>query len=209
VEYEYPADEFDEPNDSVLPAGVHRRPLPAWRNWLPLLLIVVIVPALAWGALALFKVAGGTNSSVATSIATKMASNKTTAKAKATTSASTEAKANKPNATVITTQAPAPTPTPTPTQSIDYTVGITVHNGTDTAGLAGRAGSSLEGAGFTSVTVSPGVYSQETPTESTVYYASEDREAVAKAVAKELGISNVELSAEQASSNPIVVVLRS
>lgn len=206
MEYEYPADEFDEPNDSVLPAGVHRRPLPAWRNWLPLLLIVVIVPALAWGALALFKVAGGTNSSVATSIATKMASNKTTAKAKATASASA---APKSNATVVTTQAPAPTPTPTPTQSIDYTVGITVHNGTDTAGLAARAGSSLEGAGFTSVTVSPGVYSQETPTESTVYYASEDKEAVAKAVAKELGISNVELSAEQASSNPIVVVLRS
>ena len=206
MEYEYPADEFDEPNDSVLPAGVHRRPLPAWRNWLPLLLIVVIVPALAWGALALFKVAGGTNSSVATSIATKMASNKAAATAKATTSASAAAK---PNATVITTQAPAPTPTPTPTQSIDYTVGITVHNGTDTAGLAARAGSSLEGAGFTAVTVSPGVYSEQTPTDSTVYYASEDKEAVAKAVAKELGISNVELSAEQASSNPIVVVLRS
>lgn len=204
MEYEYPADEFDEPNDSVLPAGVHRRPLPAWRNWLPLLLIVVIVPALAWGALALFKVAGGTNSSVATSIATKMASNKTTAKAKASASA-----APKPKATVVTTQAPAPTPTPTPTQSIDYTVGITVHNGTDTAGLAARAGSTLEGAGFTAVTVSPGVYSEQTPTDSTVYYASEDKEAVAKAVAKELGISNVELSAEQASSNPIVVVLRS
>lgn len=206
MEYEYPADEFDEPNDSVLPAGVHRRPLPAWRNWLPLLLIVVIVPALAWGALALFKVAGGTNSSVASSIATKMASNKAAATAKATTSASA---APKSNATVITTQAPAPTPTPTPTQSIDYTVGITVHNGTDTAGLAARAGSTLEGAGFTSVTVSPGVYSEQTPTDSTVYYASEDKEAVAKAVAKELGISNVELSAEQASSNPIVVVLRS
>lgn len=206
MEYEYPADEFDEPNDSVLPAGVHRRPLPAWRNWLPLLLIVVIVPALAWGALALFKVAGGTNSSVATSIATKMASNKAAATAKATASASA---APKSNATVVTTQAPAPTPTPTPTQSIDYTVGITVHNGTDTAGLAARAGSSLEGAGFTAVTVSPGVYSEQTPTDSTVYYASEDKEAVAKAVAKELGISNVELSAEQASSNPIVVVLRS
>lgn len=206
MEYEYPADEFDEPNDSVLPAGVHRRPLPAWRNWLPLLLIVVIVPALAWGALALFKVAGGTNSSVASSIATKMASNKAAATAKATTSASA---APKSNATVITTQAPAPTPTPTPTQSIDHTVGITVHNGTDTAGLAARAGSTLEGAGFTAVTVSPGVYSEQTPTDSTVYYASEDKEAVAKAVAKELGISNVELSAEQASSNPIVVVLRS
>ena len=202
MEYEYPADEFDEPNDSVLPAGVHRRPLPAWRNWLPLLLIVVIVPALAWGALALFKVAGGTNSSVATSIATKMASNKTTAKAKASASA-----APKSNATVVTTQ--APTPTPTPTQSIDHTVGITVHNGTNTAGLAARAGSTLEGAGFTAVTVSPGVYSEATPADSTVYYASEDKEPVAKAVAKELGISNVELSAEQASSNPIVVVLRS
>lgn len=202
MEYEYPADEFDEPNDSVLPAGVHRRPLPAWRNWLPLLLIVVIVPALAWGALALFKVAGGTNSSVATSIATKMAGNKTTAKAKASASATP-----KSNATVVTTQ--APTPTPTPTQSIDHTVGITVHNGTNTAGLAARAGSTLEGAGFTAVTVSPGVYSEATPTDSTVYYASEDQEPVAKAVAKELGISNVELSAEQASSNPIVVVLRS
>ena len=200
MEYEYPADEFDEPNDSVLPAGVHRRPLPAWRNWLPLLLIVVIVPALAWGALALFKVAGGTNSSVATSIATKMASNKTTAKAKASASA-----APKSHAPVVTTQAP----TPTPTQSIDHTVGITVHNGTNTAGLAARAGSTLEGAGFTAVTVSPGVYSEATPTDSTVYYASEDQEPVAKAVAKELGISNVELSAEQASSNPIVVVLRS
>ena len=204
MEYEYPADEFDEPNDSVLPAGVHRRPLPAWRNWLPLLLIVVIVPALAWGALALFKVAGGTNSSVATSIATKMAGNKTTAKAKASASATP-----KSNATVVTTQAPTPTPTPTPTQSIDHAVGITVHNGTDTAGLAARAGSTLEGAGFTAVTVSPGVYSEATPTDSTVYYASEDQEPVAKAVAKELGISNVELSAEQASSNPIVVVLRS
>ena len=202
MEYEYPADEFDEPNDSVLPAGVHRRPLPAWRNWLPLLLIVVIVPALAWGALALFKVAGGTNSSVATSIATKMAGNKTTAKAKASASATP-----KSNATVVTTQ--APTPTPTPTQSIDHTVGITVHNGTNTAGLAARAGSTLEGAGFTAVTVSPGVYSEATPADSTVYYASEDKEPVAKAVAKELGISNVELSAEQASSNPIVVVLRS
>ena len=202
MEYEYPADEFDEPNDSVLPAGVHRRPLPAWRNWLPLLLIVVIVPALAWGALALFKVAGGTNSSVATSIATKMAGNKTTAKAKASGSATP-----KSNATVVTTQ--APTPTSTPTQSIDHAVGITVHNGTDTAGLAARAGSTLEGAGFTAVTVSPGVYSDATPTDSTVYYASEDQEPVAKAVAKELGISNVELSAEQASSNPIVVVLRS
>lgn len=200
MEYEYPADEFDEPNDSVLPAGVHRRPLPAWRNWLPLLLIVVIVPALAWGALALFKVAGGTNSSVATSIATKMAGNKTTAKAKASASATP-----KSNATVVTTQAP----TPTPTQSIDHTVGITVHNGTNTAGLAARAGSTLEGAGFTAVTVSPGVYSEATPADSTVYYASEDKEPVAKAVAKELGISNVELSAEQASSNPIVVVLRS
>lgn len=200
MEYEYPADEFDEPNDSVLPAGVHRRPLPAWRNWLPLLLIVVIVPALAWGALALFKVAGGTNSSVATSIATKMAGNKTTAKAKASASATP-----KSNATVVTTQAP----TPTPTQSIDHTVGITVHNGTNTAGLAARAGSTLEAAGFTAVTVSPGVYSEATPTDSTVYYASEDKEPAAKAVAKELGISNVELSAEQASSNPIVVVLRS
>ena len=66
-------------------------------------------------------------------------------------------------------------------------MGITVHNGTDTAGLAARAGSTLEGAGFTAVTVSPGVYSEQTPTDSTVYYASEDKEAVAKAVAKELG----------------------
>ena len=52
--YEYPEDEFDSPaDDGPDPIGVHREPVPAWRSWLPLLAVLIIVPLLAWGAVSL------------------------------------------------------------------------------------------------------------------------------------------------------------
>ena len=35
------------------PWGVHRAQVPRWRSWVPLLAIIIIVPALAWGAVTL------------------------------------------------------------------------------------------------------------------------------------------------------------
>ena len=64
-QYPYPPDEFDaSSDDGPAPIGVHRAPVPAWRAWLPLLAILVIVPLLAWGAVALLGSRAGDPSDV-------------------------------------------------------------------------------------------------------------------------------------------------
>ena len=52
------------------------------------------------------------------------------------------------------------------------------------------------------------MYSADEPAASTVFYASAEYEATARAVASQLGITAVVESADEAASNPIVVVLR-
>ena len=85
---------------------------------------------------------------------------------------------------------------------------MTGSNGTTTTGLAARTGSKLENAGFTSVNVADGVYGATDPATTTVFYAAPENASTARAVAGSLGVTNVVESAEEASSNPIVVVLR-
>ena len=67
--YDYPEDEFDVgDDDGPVPVGVHRAQVPRWRSWVPLLAIIIIVPALAWGAVTLFlNSSGGSGSSDAVS----------------------------------------------------------------------------------------------------------------------------------------------
>ena len=67
--YDYPEDEFDVgDDDGPVPVGVHRAQVPRWRSWVPLLAIIIIVPALAWGAVTLFlNGSGGSGSSDAVS----------------------------------------------------------------------------------------------------------------------------------------------
>ncbi|WP_194785858.1 LytR C-terminal domain-containing protein [Actinomyces haliotis] len=179
--YEYPEDEFDEPaDDGPAPIGVHREPVPAWRSWLPLLAVLIIVPLLAWGAVSLLGARSGSQTETAA-----------TASAVSTASAT-------PTATASATLA----------GDADMTAGITIHNGTITDGLGTRTGEKLTNAGFTAVTVSQGVYSLAEPTASTVYYAAPENKSTAQAVAQALGVTEVVESATEAQSNPIVVVLR-
>ena len=66
--YDYPEDEFDVgEDDGPVPVGVHRAQVPRWRSWVPLLAILIIVPALAWGAVTLFLNGSGGGSSDAVS----------------------------------------------------------------------------------------------------------------------------------------------
>ncbi|PHP53216.1 LytR C-terminal domain-containing protein [Actinomyces ruminis] len=192
--YDYPDDEFDADADGPVPVGVHRAQVPAWRSWIPLLAILIIVPLLAWGAVGLLgRHSGGTG---------------TTATATAAVPADDSADTAATQAGQATAE-PTAQPTEEPTGSADFTTGITVHNGTDTTGLATRTGDKLNNAGFTSVTVSQGIYSAAEPAYTTVYYASADQAATAQAVADVLGAGELVESAAEAQSNPIVVVLRS
>ena len=194
--YQYPDDEFDAADaDGPVPVGVHRAQVPAWRSWIPLLAVLIIVPLVAWGAVALLR-HGGAPSSTATSSES---------------GAAPDAPAASPRP-ADTGDTPAPDASGTPGQqspdNADLTTGITVHNGTAVSGLAGRTRSKLGNDGFTSVNVADGVYGATDPATTTVFYAAPENASTARAVAGSLGVTNVVESAEEASSNPIVVVLR-
>lgn len=199
--YDYPEDEFDVAEDGApTPVGVHRAQVPVWRSWLPLLLVLVLAPLLAWGAVSLL----GRVSSSGTEDGAQAAA--TTAGDQAAGGATGQAPADPaaPESGAEPTEVAT-----TPAAQADLTTGVTVLNGTSTTGLASRTGDRLTNAGFTTVSIPSGVYSETDPDLTTVYYASPEDLGTAQAAASTLGITNVVESAAAAQSNPIVVILRS
>ena len=196
-DYQFPDDEFDAADaDGPAPVGVHRAQVPAWRSWIPLLVVLIVVPLVAWGAVALLK-----HGAAQTSGGSGNGSTGTGAAPAPDTPAASEGGS---------TPGGDDTPEPDSSGSADLTAGITVHNGTDVTGLAGRAGGKFENVGFTSVVVADGVYTETDPATTTIFYAAPEDAATAKAVADALGVSNVVESAEATGSDsgPITVILR-
>ena len=198
--YDYPEDEFDVgDDDGPVPVGVHRAQVPRWRSWVPLLAIIIIVPALAWGAVTLFlNGSGGSGSSDAVS-STQPAQGG-------------QAGGNK-NAGNANNKAGAASAKPSASASasgnVDFTTRVTVSNGTNTEGLAKGASEKLTNGGFTAVEVIPGIYEGEEPAKSTVYFSSPEARSAAEEIGKRLGVSNVvEGTEENTQGAPIAVILR-
>ena len=93
--------------------------------------------------------------------------------------------------TATPTATPSVTPLTDPSQVDPSVTTITVLNGTATAGLAGSASERLESAGW--VVGTQGNASERVAT-STVYYSAAVDEAVARGLAQQLGIADVELT---------------
>lgn len=206
-QYDYPQDEFDVSEDGLpAPIGVHRAELPAWRNWLPLIVVVLAAVFLAW---AVVQMLGNRNSDTDTDTQTATASVSAT-EAQSEAAQDTETSAEEETATATESASAEPTAEATEEEeNVDYSTGVTVHNGTSTNGLAGRTGTTLQSNGFTNVSVSSGVYSYTSPTSSTIYYQSAEYLEAAQAAGEVLGINNLVESSSMAQSNPIVIVLRS
>ena len=204
--YDYPEDEFDVgEDDGPVPVGVHRAQVPRWRSWVPLLAIIIIVPALAWGAVTLFlNGSGGSSPSGAASSTQQAKSGQANKQA----SGDKTAEASKPADNKSADASAKPSASASATGNIDFNTGVTVSNGTETSGLAKGAGDKLTNGGFTAVNVTPGIYENAEPAKSTVYFGSPENRPAAEEVGKKLGITNVVESAENAQSNPIVVILR-
>ena len=202
--YDYPEDEFDVgDDDGPVPVGVHRAQVPRWRSWVPLLAIIVIVPALAWGAVTLFlNGSGGSGSSDAVSSSQPAQGGQ----------AGGNKNADK-NADSANNKAGAASAKPSSSASasgnVDFTTRVTVSNGTNTEGLAKGASEKLTNGGFTAVEVIPGIYENAEPAKSTVYFSSPEARTAAQEIGKRLGISNVvEGTAENTQDAPIAVILR-
>ena len=202
--YDYPEDEFDVgDDDGPVPVGVHRAQVPRWRSWVPLLAIIIIVPALAWGAVTLFlNGSGGSGSSDAVSSSQPAQGGQ----------AGGNKNADK-NADSANNKAGAASAKPSASASasgnVDFNTGVSVANGTNTDGLAKGASEKLTNGGFTAVEVIAGVYENAEPTTSTVYFSSPEARPAAEEAGKRLGISNVvEGTAENTQGASIAVILR-
>ncbi|OBY94827.1 hypothetical protein BBG13_09755 [Actinomyces oris] len=202
--YDYPEDEFDVgDDDGPVPVGVHRAQVPRWRSWVPLLAIIVIVPALAWGAVTLFlNGSGGSGSSDAVSSSQPAQGGQAGGNKNADKNA--DSANNKAGAASAKPSASA-----SPSGNVDFTTRVTVANGTNTDGLAKGASEKLTNGGFTAVEVIPGIYENAEPAKSTVYFSSPEARTAAQEIGKRLGISNVvEGTAENTQDAPIAVILR-
>ena len=202
--YDYPEDEFDVgDDDGPVPVGVHRAQVPRWRSWVPLLAIIIIVPALAWGAVTLFlNGSGGSGSSDAVSSSQPAQGGQ----------AGGNKNADK-NADSANNKAGAASAKPSASASasgnVDFNTGVSVANGTNTDGLAKGASEKLTNGGFTAVEVIPGIYENAEPAKSTVYFSSPEARTAAEEIGKRLGISNVvEGTAENTQGASIAVILR-
>ena len=201
--YDYPEDEFDVgDDDGPVPVGVHRAQVPRWRSWVPLLAIIIIVPALAWGAVTLFlNSSGGSGSSDAVSSSQPaqggQAGGNKNADSKGDKGDKGGAASAKPSASASASG------------NVDFTTRVTVSNGTNTEGLAKGASEKLTNGGFTAVEVIPGIYEGEEPAKSTIYFSTPEARSAAEEIGKRLGVSNVvEGTEENTQGAPIAVILR-
>lgn len=210
--YPYPEDEFDVLGQGRTPVGVHREPVPRWRQWLPYLLVLVLVPLLTFGVVKFFA-----KDITPEPTATDVVDEQTTGEDgegddDAGGDAGDEPDAEPEDETDddVDDDDAGDNLNPdddedTDEEDLNHDTHIMVLNGARIQGFAGEVAEALAAEGWTST--EPDNYNNESPTETTLYYSSEEFAQEAEAVAEQLGIGNVVESAD-AASNGIVVVLR-
>ena len=172
---QYPPDEFDEIAKHGGPVGVHRAPRPWWSR--------LVAPVIV------FLIAGG----VAFAIASYLWSRdvKTPDEPTPTVTESVEETVTpSPTSSASPSVTPSPTPTSAPTQEVNFDAKVTVLNGSGITGLAAESQSVLKKGGFTSVGADN--LAGAKPSANVVVYVSDDLEATAQEVAKQLGISDIQ-----------------
>ncbi|WP_099332314.1 LytR C-terminal domain-containing protein [Actinomyces minihominis] len=207
----YPSDDFDNIPQGA-PAGVHRRVRSPWAPVIPFLLVLVLVPLLAWGVASLIQSnvpksqiesalgqSSSTESEVAQSSGGEEATQSGTPELPETGLPSAapddpneveeEVVVEEPGAEVVT----------------DFAHPVAVLNGTGIAGYAGEIAGSVMNVGFTNVIADNAV---SFPSDvNTVFYPSADLKATAEAVAAAAGIDTVVEEAFADAPDSIVVYL--
>jgi cytoskeletal protein RodZ len=197
----YARDEFDKVPETASRQGVHRTAsAPSRRKLWPIL--AVGIAALAIGLVSFlilpklgFIPAGSQASTSLESSASPEASTDPSASAQppASTEPSKSAEAE-----------PSPTPSATPSSAaVNKKQGVAVYNGSGTAGLAARVGSTVQADGWTLGPV--GNWGGARQQTSVIFYAGAAQKANAEALSKLLNIPTLVNSAE--FQVPVVVVL--
>jgi hypothetical protein len=192
--YPYPPDEFDAADDHDGPRGVHRSPRTTWSKLWPFLVVLVVFPALAYGAVTWIA-----NSD--TGLGGAISGLGATGTSDASTDGATEAAPGTATPTdTPTTEAPVAPPAAVP----DLTTPVAVLNAAKVSGLAATEAKKLEAGGFTNVTAANSTGTGVKTT--TVFYATDAQKVTADAVAQLLGITTVTMSPTQAKDGIAVVL---
>ena len=191
--YPYPDDEFDIAAGHDVPRGVHREPRSGWSRWWPFVAVLVIGPLLAYGAVTLVthqRGGSGGNQAVVdgggdTADGTSPTGTETAPAADAT--------------------SPANVPTQTPAASgPQLSTPVVILNAAKIQGLAAKAATKLQAAGFKGVTT--GNSTTAAPSTSTVYYTKAELQATAAKVGETLKIPTVKLDPTKGGQGVTVVL---
>ena len=161
------------------PSGAHRRPIRRWQTLLPILIVLVLGPALAWGGVALMKTTGKIHD--VKPVATPSAS------ASVTVPSNSPTKIDKPDSTT------SPDKSESPQASVGNAdkenVRVRVLNASKRSGWAKQVAEELQSAGFNNPVATN---SRARGLEgSTVLYRGEEYRKAAEEAAKVAGISRV------------------
>ncbi|MDO5733499.1 MAG: LytR C-terminal domain-containing protein [Eubacteriales bacterium] len=194
--HQYQKDNFDRDADNH-PAGVHRRPVPRWKEVLPFLIVLIVFPLLAWGASSII----AQEVSPSTKNSQLPQSQESSQEAEPTADApDEEAQTDK--------EEPEPEPSKPPVD-LKKDSRIAVLNIDAASGTAARTRDALSADGYTAVVIDNsrgrGIIA------TSVYYSSPDFEDTAKAIAEKFKIEMVEENTEVMRNNKfdIVVFVRS
>jgi cytoskeletal protein RodZ len=191
--YPYPPDEFDQIDISSRPKEVHAARRGAWSRIWPFLLVIILIPAVAFAVVFFFGDRLPGNS------------------AQSPPAEQSDVPETEPADEPIASEDPPvdePSDPPVeepPTPVVDKAAKVTVYNNGETAGAAAAGVEKLTGAGYSAVELNKERNAQ-TVQASTVYYSTEEQAVTAQDVATTLGVTAVELNA-QVGGGAIVVIL--
>lgn len=185
----YPQDDFDDlPEGS--PVGVHRKPRNPWQPVIPFLIVLIVVPLLAWGVTALIQ-----RNVPADELADALGQSPDQQSEDAGVQSEDVPPVTIPDSDVPTAAPDDPNEQPDDGAGtedaavVDYAAAISVLNGSGIDGLAAQSVERLVAAGFTNAVA--GNASLWPTDQNTVFYPSSDMRATAQAVAAAAGITQV------------------
>jgi len=219
-DYPYEEDEFDVLGADRTPQGVHRAPVPRWRQLLPFAVVIVLAPLLAWVGVSALSGNFGDDSEETPPAATATEEQDANGEGEGDgadgaqggeetdgEATETDDDAADENGTEEETGDADETEAADDEEDLDLdrAVRVLVLNGTSTPGLAGSAADALTNEGWQNTSTAD--YGQAQPTVTTLYYHDALVAEEAEAVADDLGIEATVESASAASQG-VVIVLR-
>ena len=162
------------------PSGAHRRPIRRWQTLLPILIVLILGPALAWAGVALMKTTGKIDE--VKPVATPSAS------ASATIPSTEPTKIAKPEDSASPDDTESSQPSASTAEKDD--VRVRVLNASKRSGWAKQVADDLQSAGFSNPVATNS--RARGLSGSVVLYRGEENKAAAEEAAKVAGISRVE-----------------